>query len=168
MWDPGFHSTEVRLADVDGYQRRFTFKIEIGSGSPEHPGLALSLEQQTGCCKGLVFRIAADSVQAESEILWRREMLLFNYFPALVQAATPQGNIEAIAFVSDRSHPKYVGELPLNETAAIINQGVGIRGANRDYVGKLASALKMLDVDDPYVTELSAHLDTLVSDRVQH
>src|SRR5207245_1478238 len=27
MWDPGFHFAEVRLADVEGYQRRFTLKI---------------------------------------------------------------------------------------------------------------------------------------------
>jgi len=29
MWDPGFHFAEVRLADVENYQRRFTLKIEL-------------------------------------------------------------------------------------------------------------------------------------------
>ena len=33
MWDPGFHFAEVRLADVEGYQRRFTLKINLGRGS---------------------------------------------------------------------------------------------------------------------------------------
>jgi cation transport protein ChaC len=37
MWDPGFHFAEVRLADVEGYQRRFTLKIDLGRGSREHP-----------------------------------------------------------------------------------------------------------------------------------
>lgn len=43
MWDPGFHFAEVRRADLNGYQRRFTFKATVGRGSPEHPCLMLSL-----------------------------------------------------------------------------------------------------------------------------
>jgi cation transport protein ChaC len=75
MWDPGFHFAEVRLADIEGFQRRFTYKITIGRGTPEHPALMVALEQRPGRCRGLAFRIAADMVDAESEILWRREML---------------------------------------------------------------------------------------------
>ena len=59
MWDPGFHFAEVRLADVEGYQRRFTLKINLGRGSQDFPALMLSLEQEEGCCRGLAFRIAA-------------------------------------------------------------------------------------------------------------
>ena len=38
MWDPGFHFAEVRLADVEGYQRRFTLKINLGRGSQRLSG----------------------------------------------------------------------------------------------------------------------------------
>ncbi len=133
MWDPGFHYTEVRLAEIEGYQRRFTFKIEVITGSPEHPGLVLSLEQQPGCCRGLAFRIAADLVEAESEILWRREMILFSYSPRMVSVATPQGSIKALVFASDKSQPNYIGELPLKKTAATIAQGVDISVHLRSY-----------------------------------
>jgi len=61
MWDPGFHFAEVRLADVEGYQRRFTLKIELGRGSREHPALMLSLEAQAGCCRGLASSRACSS-----------------------------------------------------------------------------------------------------------
>jgi len=151
MWDPGFHYTEVRLAEADGYQRRFTFKIEVITGSPEHPGLVLSLEQQPGCCRGL----------AESEILWRREMILFSYSPRIVSMATPQGSIEALVFASDRSQPNYIGELPLKETAATIAQGVGIRGANRTYVTKLSSELKELNIEDSYIKQLLKQINSI-------
>jgi cation transport protein ChaC len=161
MWDPGFHYTEVRLAEADGYQRRFTFKIEVITGSPEHPGLVLSLEQQPGCCRGLAFRIAADLVEAESEILWRREMILFSYSPRIVSMATPQGSIEALVFASDRSQPNYIGELPLKETAATIAQGVGIRGANRTYVTKLSSELKELNIEDSYIKQLLKQINSI-------
>ena len=165
MWDPGFHYTEVRLAEIDRYQRRFTVKIEVVTGSPEHPGLALSLEQQPGRCRGLAFRIAADLVEAESELLWRREMILFSYSPTMVPVTMPQGSITAVVFASDRSQPKYIGELPLSETAAIIAQGAGIRAVNRTYIEKLASELKILGLDDPYIEQLLEQVESLAFSR---
>ena len=57
MWDPGFHFDEVRLADLQGHRRRFLFRTTLGRGSPEQPGLMLSLEPGPGLCRGLVFRI---------------------------------------------------------------------------------------------------------------
>ncbi len=102
----------------------------------------LSLEQQEGCCRGLAFRIAADAVHAESAILWRREMLRGGYSPALVPMSTPQGPITALAFVSNPAHASYVGELPLDETAAVIASGKGILGTNREYLAQLATAAR--------------------------
>ena len=159
MWDPGFHFAEVRLADLDGYQRRFTLKINLGRGSSDYPALMLSLEPQAGCCRGLAFRIAADVVHAESAILWRREMLRGGYAPAMVPMTTPQGPITALAFVSNTTHPSYVGELPLGETAALIASGKGILGTNRDYLVQLAIQLEALGIHDPYVAQLHAQID---------
>ena len=156
MWDPGFHFDEVRLADVEGYARRFTLKINLGRGSQDHPALMLSLEPQQGRCHGLAFRIAADFVHAETAILWRREMLRGGYAPAMVPMATPQGPITALAFVSNSSHPSYAGELPLDETAAMIASGKGILGTNREYLVQLATQLDALGIDDPYVAQLHA------------
>lgn len=101
MWDPGFHFAEVRLADAENYQRRFTLKINLGRGSQDYPALMLSLEPQPGRCHGLAFRIAAPAVHAETAILWRREMLRGGYAPAMVPVTTPQGPIAALAFVSN-------------------------------------------------------------------
>jgi cation transport protein ChaC len=159
MWDPGFHFTEVRLADVEGYQRRFTLRIDLGRGSREHPALMLSLEPQAGSCRGLAFRIAADAVHAESAILWRREMLRGGYCPALVPMTTPQGPITALAFVSNTAHPSYVGELPLHETAATIATGKGVLGTNLDYLVQLTAQLQALGIDDPYVAQLHASIN---------
>ena len=156
MWDPGFHFAEVRLADVEGFQRRFTLKIKLGRGSPANPALMLSLERSQGCCRGLAFRIAADSVHAETAILWRREMIRGGYAPAMVPMTTPQGSITALAFTSNTSHPSYVGELPLAETAAIIASGKGVLGTNREYVEQLAGQLQALGIEDRYVEELHA------------
>jgi cation transport protein ChaC len=158
MWDPGFRFAEVRLADLDGYARRFTMKIELGRGSRERPALMLALESQIGCCRGLAFRIPADSVEAESAIVWRREMVRGGYRPAMVPMTTPQGQITALAFASNPSHPNYVGELPLGETAAIVASGNGVLGTNREYLEQLVAQLDVLGIDDPYVAQLYRHV----------
>ena len=158
MRDPGFHFAEVRLANVEGFQRRFTLKINFGRGSQEFPALMPSLERGKGCCHGLAFRIAADAVHAETAILWRREMLRGGYAPAMLPTLTPQGPIRALAFVSNPSHPSYVGELPLAETACLIASGKGILGTNREYLVQLATQLAGLDIDDPYVAQLHVEI----------
>ena len=159
MWDPGFHFAEVRLADAENYQRRFTLKINLGRGSHDYPALMLSLEPQPGRCRGLAFRIAANSVHAETAILWRREMLRGGYAPAMVPMMTPQGPIQALAFVSNPTHPSYVGELPLAETARVIASGKGVLGTNREYLVQLAMQLEALEIEDPYVAQLHAQMD---------
>jgi glutathione-specific gamma-glutamylcyclotransferase len=159
MWDPGFHFAEVRLADLENYQRRFTLKIDLGRGSRQYPALMLSLEPQEGRCRGLAFRIAADSVDTESALLWRREMLRGGYSPAMVPMTTPQGPITALAFVSNRSHASYVGELPLAETASIIATGKGVLGTNREYLMQLVTQLQALEIQDIYVEQLFAQIN---------
>ena len=158
MWDPGFRFAEVRLADLDGYQRRFTMKFELGRGTRERPALMLALESQIGCCRGLAFRIPADSVGTESAIVWRREMIRGGYCPAIVPMTTPQGQITALAFASNPAHPNYVGELPLGETAAIIASGTGVLGTNREYLEQLVAQLDALGIEDPYIAQLYRHV----------
>lgn len=159
MWDPGFHFAEVRLADAENYQRRFTLKINLGRGSHDYPALMLSLEPQQGRCHGLAFRIAANAVHAETAILWRREMIRGGYAPTMMPMTTPQGPIAALAFVSNPSHPSYVGELPLAETAAMIASGKGVLGTNREYLAQLATQLQALGIEDPYVEQLHARME---------
>ncbi len=65
----------------------------------------------------------------------------------------------ALAFVSNTSHPSYVGELPFAETAAMIASGKGILGTNREYLVQLATQLQALDIHDPYVAQLYAQID---------
>jgi cation transport protein ChaC len=83
-------------------------------------------------------------------------MLRGGYAPAMVPMLTPQGPIDALAFVSNPSHPSYVGELPFAETARLIASGKGILGTNREYLVQLAAQLDALGIDDPYVAQLHA------------
>ena len=162
MWNPGFHFAEVRRAEVQGYQRRFTYKTTMGRGSPLRPGLMLALEPNGGSCQGLAFRIGAGLADPESAVLWRREMIRGSYHPCLLPVGTPQGEVRALAFTSKVGHPSLVGELPLAQTVSWIASGVGELGTNRDYLAQLAGQLEHLGIEDAYIAQLHERVCAVV------
>jgi len=165
MWDPGFHFAEVRLADVENYQRRFTLKSIGGRGTPERPCLFLTLEKRAGICAGLAFRIPAHVADHESAMLWRREMLRGSYVPELSQVRTPQGDIQALVFASNPTSAHYFPEKPLAETAAIIAAASGPLGTNREYLEQVAAQLQVLQIEDDYISDLLRHVQRSDVDR---
>jgi cation transport protein ChaC len=161
MWDPGIHFTELRLAELPRHQRRFSHRTHLGRGSLECPGLMLSLEPGEGCCTGLAFRIDATVAEHESALLWRREMLRGIYRPQLLAVSTPQGEVRALVFAANPSHLDHVGELPLQDTAAIIARASGVLGSNRQYLEQLVHQLEHLGLCDDYLKQLLAHVREL-------
>jgi glutathione-specific gamma-glutamylcyclotransferase len=154
MWDPGFHFAELRLAELDGYRRRFSYRTHLGRGTPEVPALMLSLEARAGRCRGLAFRITGELAGEESKLLWRREMIRGGYCPALLPVDTPQGPVSALVFTANTGHADYLGELPLAETAATIASACGVLGSNREYLEQLAAQLDALGIGDDYIDAL--------------
>lgn len=154
MWDPGFHFAEVRLADLHGYRRRFCYKSTLGRGSRDQPALMLALERGGGRCTGIAFRVAADVADAESAILWRREMLRGGYRPVMLSMTTPQGDITALVMTANVAHADYAGELALDDSAAMIANASGVLGSNRDYLEQLARQLEALSIRDLYIEQL--------------
>jgi cation transport protein ChaC len=154
MWDPGFHFSEIRTAELDGYQRRFTLQSISGRGTPDHPCLFLTLEKRAGTCAGLAFRIAAEAADHETAMLWRREMVRGAYAPEFCPMRTPQGEIRALVFASNPMSAHYLAEKPLPETAAIIAAASGPLGTNREYLEQVAAQLLALQVEDHYIADL--------------
>ena len=163
MWDPGFHFAEVRLADLHGYRRRFCYRSTLGRGSRDRPALMLALERGSGCCTGLAFRIAGEIADVESAMLWRREMVRGGYSPALLPVSTPQGDVTALVMTANVAHADYLGELPLEDTAAMIAGAAGMLGSNRDYLEQLCGQLEILGIHDPYAHQLLARVRSLGS-----
>ncbi len=164
MWDPGFHFVEVRLAELPAHQRRFTFKTDTGRGSPLCPGLMLSLAPGEGSCQGLAFRIAARAADAETAILWRREMVRGSYSPKRLPVSTPQGEVEALVFADNPAFRDHVGELPMDQTAAIIARASGMLGTNRDYLEQLALQLRRLAIEDAYLSALLQRVQAIAAE----
>ena len=59
-------------ARIHGYHRRFCLWTKIGRGSPEFPGLVLSLDHG-GSCVGIAYQLEPETAIAELDLLWRRE-----------------------------------------------------------------------------------------------
>ena len=153
MWDPAFRFAELRHARLEGYHRRFCLRTELGRGSPKNPGLMAGLDIG-GSCEGLAFRIRREILEEETEIIWRREMIRMAYAPTFVTLATPQGPVEALAFVIDHASDHYVAELDQEEEIRLMATGTGVIGTSLAYLEKLLEQLAVLDVEDPALTRL--------------
>lgn len=147
MWDPGFYFDEVRVGRLEGYSRSFCLHLPTGRGTREHPGLMAALDTG-GRCEGLVFRINADHVDRETEIIWRREMIAYGYVPAFVSVETAQGEVEALTFVANQDDERYLGHLEREEAAARIAHAEGILGSNLSYLENLHAQMEHLGLHD--------------------
>ena len=162
IWDPAIRVREIRKATVTGFHRSFCLKSRIGRGSPEKPALIAALDHG-GECRGLAFRIGKDDVEAETEILWMREMISNAYVPVFTGVDTPQGSAEALAFVINHHCGRYAPGLGPEETARIIATGEGILGANREYLFNLVEHLDILGIDDEELRDLHRRVRTIES-----
>ncbi len=158
MWDPAIHFQEVRRARLGGHVRRFALATTIGRGSPECPGLVLTLQPGAGDCEGLAFRVHHRLAENESRLLWRREMIRGGYCPALLPLDTPQGPIQALVLTANTAHPQHRHGLSLQDTAATIARAQGSVGSNRAYLEQLAAQLDVLGIEDAYVRQLASRV----------
>src|SRR3954463_9282401 len=118
IWNPAFHFVERRVARLHGYHRRFCLWTALGRGTPERPGLTLGLDRG-GSCAGVAYRIAADAVATELDVIWRREMVTGAYAPSWVRARTSARPIGAVTFLINPTHERYAYRLHDEEVAAV-------------------------------------------------
>ena len=153
MWDPGFDFVEIRKATIKGFHRSFCARSELGRGSAENPGLMAALDEG-GQCFGLAFRIAKASIDEETQRIWRREMLLHAYRPQFLKIETPQGGVEGLAFVMDRSAKCYMPGLSIDEAARRMATASGLFGTSLHYLQDIAEHFTILGIDDPQLFAL--------------
>ena len=154
IWNPAFHYVERRLGRIHGYHRQFCLWTPAGRGSPDFPGLMLALEHG-GSCQGIAFRIAADQVCEELDIVWRREMIAGSYRPVWTTVHAAPSPVKAIAFVMDRTNHRYAGRLPDDQIVDTIAHAHGPIGRCADYLFSTVEHLAELGIDDHRLTHLA-------------
>jgi cation transport protein ChaC len=156
IWNPALISTESRVARVAGWHRSFCLSMTAGRGTADLPGLALGLDSG-GACLGVAYRIAEEALATELPILWGREMLLGGYNPRWVNVIGADGAAfgKAIAFVIDKRHRLYAGDLPLAAIARRLATAAGSWGSSADYLFRTRDALRAHGIPDADLEKLS-------------
>ncbi|MFO1195933.1 MAG: gamma-glutamylcyclotransferase [Burkholderiaceae bacterium] len=155
IWNPAFRFAERRTARIHGFHRQFCLWSRGGRGSPEHPGLMLSLETG-GSCTGVAYRIAPGEERVELDVLWRREMVARAYRPVWTVAHTPQGVEPVITFAANRAHERYAPGLDADAVAHYLATGAGPMGRCCDYLFDTVAHLRDLGIRDRRLEALDA------------
>ncbi|HYN61383.1 MAG TPA: gamma-glutamylcyclotransferase [Rubrivivax sp.] len=170
LWNPAFEAAEQVAAVLPGWHRAFCIRLTRFRGTPQQPGLMMSLVPG-GSCRGALVRIAGDQVLDSLRKLWRREMTVKppNTPPrwmmaragqgavsahGLSKALTPQRDqrtgypISAIVFAADRSGPNFVSGLSGEQIAAVLCRAVGHWGSGAEYLMQTVDQLERLGIRD--------------------
>jgi cation transport protein ChaC len=136
MWRPGFAYEEAQHARLIGYRRCFCIYSVYHRGTLKRPGLVLGLDRG-GVCEGIAYRVPAARAQETTEYLRAREQVHGVYRETHVPVeliASPDREVLALAYIVERVHPNYAGQLPLAVQAHLIHGAAGRSGANLDYL----------------------------------
>ena len=161
MWNPEFAFDARHVATLRGYHRAFRIWSRINRGTPENPGLVLTLECG-GSCRGLIYRISPDRVQEEMSRIWKREMTFGSYRPKWLNCVVGDGAIRALAFTVNRTCSGYAGRIPEEVVVEAMASAKGRYGPAYDYLFKTTETLREHGIRDARVE----HLAQLVRSRI--
>jgi cation transport protein ChaC len=165
MWDPAFRFCEVRRGYAPGHARRFILKDLFGArGTREAPGLMAALDEGPGC-EGLLFRIAREHVDEETEILWRREKAGPAYIPTFIDVEASDQRVKALTFVADHGVEVIDADITRNEQIHFIATGCGFLGTSLEYLTNIDSQFKALGIVDEEVTSLMRETEAYMKTR---
>ena len=154
IWNPLIDFEERRYGQLFGFHKRFCLWTRIGRGSPDAPGLVLALDRG-GSVKGCVYRIKAEMVADELDILWRREMLNNSYVPRWLLVRTDEGVVRALAFTIRQGSQSFAAKMSEAETARFIANAEGFVGPCRDYLFETTDALRKEGMADAMMERLT-------------
>ncbi len=154
IWNPAFEFAERRIGAIYGRHRQFCLWTWLGRGSRDCPGLMLGLEAG-GKCRGVAYRIDAEAIDSELDVVWRREMLTAAYRPIWVRVETDQGSVPALTFAINRQHERYAGKLAIDYVAERLAAACGPLGTGAEYLFNTHRHLTELGLRDRYLDRLT-------------
>jgi len=158
LWDPALEFTEVRRAHAPRHARRFILVDVYGArGTQEAPGLMAALDEGAGC-DGLVFRIPAKTVDGETDILFRREMIGPGYHARMVPVVIDGIEDRALTFLADHDDPLMRADITRAEQVRYAATGEGFLGTSYDYLASTVSHLAELGIEDVDASSLLAEV----------
>lgn len=157
MWNPQFHHDGHHVGTIRGYHRAFRVWSRLNRGTPQQPGLVLTLERG-GSCRGLVYRIASDRAQEEMARIWKREMTYGSYCPKWINCQVGDDSFPALAFTVNRQCSGYTGAISQEVMVTALTHARGNYGPAHDYLFKTVETLRAHGIRDRRVEQLAAQV----------
>jgi len=153
-WEQQFDGTRVEGAVLEGYRRAFNKKSVENWGTTPCPCPTLGLEPDAAArCTGVAFRFAGVCDEAVWRYLRDREGPSFDL--KRVPAELPGGRrVQALVAINDPHARSYIGDVSLDERAAMIGRAEGTSGACIDYLQNTRSKLRTLSIEEATVEAL--------------
>jgi cation transport protein ChaC len=165
IWKPACDVVEQRIGVARGWHRSFCLGWDRWfRGSDKQPGLMLSLDRG-GQCRGVVYRLPPDAVEANLGRLFRREIRgrPSAHSPRWVTVHASDAPLRAITFVINRKSGRYVCGLSLEEIADALAVAAGPVGSMADYLYSTVNHLEDLGIHDKQLWRLQE----LVGERIE-
>ena len=109
----------------------------------------------------MAFRVGAANSENVIAYLREREQVTAVYVEITTRIHLLDGSdrsVDALAYVADRTHAQYAGELAMDELERFVRQGVGNSGANPDYVIATVDHMRESGIPDASLYELADRL----------
>tara|TARA_R110000823_G_scaffold47903_16_gene121960 strand:+ start:53809 stop:54387 length:579 start_codon:yes stop_codon:yes gene_type:complete len=143
------------VASITGWSRRFWQGSHDHRGTPEAPGRVVTLIPSAGAtCRGVAYRVE----HSVFEHLDHREKNGYQRHRVAILLNSTSESVAGTLYVAGSENPAFLGDAPLPELARHIAASQGPSGSNREYVLKLAAALRELGDEDQHVLALEALL----------
>ncbi|PWG61912.1 gamma-glutamylcyclotransferase [Spiribacter halobius] len=137
-------------ASITGWVRRFWQGSHDHRGTPRAPGRVATLVPQPGAvCQGMAYRVTP-AVFGRLDYREKNGYLRFATELTLADGRAAEG----LVYIATADNEAFAGEAPLPDIARQIAEAAGPSGSNREYLLRLAQALRNLGADDPHVFEL--------------
>lgn len=155
IWKPECEFAEERCGTAHGWHRSFCFRIRRHRGTPECPGLMMSLDRG-GQCTGMLYRLPRQALREQLHKLCRREITIKppNTVPRWINVASDGIPLRALAFVMNRESKAYVGKLAPEEIAEVLSSACGHWGSGAEYLFHTVSRLEEHGIHDRYLWRL--------------
>ncbi|MBL0143155.1 MAG: gamma-glutamylcyclotransferase [Betaproteobacteria bacterium] len=159
MWNPGLAFVAKRVGTLYGFHRNFCLWSRINRGTPQRPGLVLTLEHG-GSCRGLAYRLTESTSREELRALWRREMSLGSYQPRWLECHAQSDRFPVLTFIVNRGCSGYAGKLPMEAMVQSLATARGKYGSSAEYLFQTQATLEAHGILDRRVKRIADRVKT--------
>ncbi len=164
IWNPGIPYIQRKPARLAGFVRKFWQGSHDHRGTAESPGRVVTLTPcEKGHCDGIAYLVSLSTVKSVFEKLDHREQNGYNQTTVLLNFPDAADR-EAITYIAENTNPAFLGSAPKAVIAEQIALSSGPSGDNKDYLFKLAAALRKDNFMDNHVFELESLVRKLDED----